>query len=114
MALVNQTTGVIVADEVKLATSFWLRLKGLMFTAKLPEGNALYLSPCRTIHTFFMRYPIDVVYLDEKQKIIAVDFELKPNKLGSILWNVKDIVELPSGTIKKKKLEIGQVLKLKN
>ncbi|OEF96202.1 DUF192 domain-containing protein [Desulfuribacillus alkaliarsenatis] len=112
MALVNQTTGVTIADDVQMATSFWSRLKGLMFTARLQEGNALYLSPCRSIHTFFMRYPIDVVYLDEKQQVIAVQHELKPNTIGSIHKHTRDIIELPVGVINKKKVDIGQILKL--
>lgn len=111
MALVNETTGLLVAASVKRATTFWQRLKGLMFTKTLPEGSALYLSPCRSIHTYFMKYPIDVVYLSENHEVLAFEHQLHPNKLGQMQKGTKIVLELPVGTIEASGTKVGHIIK---
>ena len=62
----------IIAEKVKMADTFYLRTIGLMFSKGLDGFDCLWLKPCSSIHTFFMRYEIDVMFVDKKMKIIKV------------------------------------------
>ena len=64
--------------DVMVADSFFARLAGLMFRQKLPPATGLLLAPCSSVHMCFMRFAIDVVYIDKKFKIIKVVKNLKP------------------------------------
>ena len=81
-----------------------------MFTKTLPESSAMHILPCNEIHTFNMRYSIDVLYLDRSNNILAIEEVLKPGKIGKRVKNALSVVELPSGRIKKLGLKIGQAV----
>lgn len=112
MKLINQNNGQVVAESISIADTFLKRLKGLMFTKKLPSDCALYLKPCNGIHTFFMRYSIDVLHLDSECRIVAIEENLKPWKLGKIHSFTTQIIELSSGVICKTNLKIGNRLEI--
>lgn len=110
MQLVNLSTGEVLAENVVLAHSFWKRLKGLMFTKSLTLGTALHIQPCRSIHTFFMNYAIDVLHLDSQHRIIGIEACIKPGKFGSRIRSTASVVELPAGSIAQTKTTIGQAV----
>lgn len=110
MILINKTNNTIISKNVTVADSFFKRLKGLMFTKELSNESAMHIIPCNEIHTFFMNYSIDVLYLDRNNTIVAMDEDLKPRKIGKLIKNAKSVVELPSGKIKKLNLQIGQLV----
>lgn len=112
MKLINLNNGKVIADRVGKADSFWQRFKGLMFTKSLPSGSALHIEPCRSIHTFFMNYPIDVLYLDPSQRIIATELEVKPGKIGKVYGQAASVMELPAGTIRQTETEIGHSVQI--
>jgi uncharacterized membrane protein (UPF0127 family) len=93
------------------ADSFFKRLKGLMFTKNLSSQSALLIYPCSEIHTYFMNYSIDVLYLDVNNKIIAVDESMKPGKIGKYRKGSTSVVELSSGTIQQSSTKVGQTVK---
>lgn len=64
--------------KVKIADTFFTRLAGLMFQKKLPQGSGLLLVPCNSVHMCFMRFSIDVIYLDKDYKIIEIVKNLQP------------------------------------
>lgn len=64
--------------EVKIANTFFTRLAGLMFQKKLSQGTGLLLVPCNSVHMCFMRFAIDVIYLDKEYNILKVVKNLKP------------------------------------
>ncbi|OZM58135.1 hypothetical protein CIB95_00720 [Lottiidibacillus patelloidae] len=114
MMLVNLSNGTILANKLKTAYRFFQRLKGLMFTSELPLGEALHLQPCQSVHTFFMKYDIDVIYLDKDMKIVKITHMMKPSKVGSIVKNANSVIELPAGSISKTDTKVGHVLQIKN
>lgn len=114
MRLLNLSNGEELAFNVKMADTFLGRLKGLMFTASLPEGNGLYIQPCRSIHTFFMNYSIDVLYINENNEIVGADEQLEPAKIGNIYKGAFSVLELPKGTIRKTGTKVGHFIKLLN
>jgi uncharacterized protein len=111
MRLVQAGNGNIVAQEVMRANTFFRRLKGLMFTKSLPSGCCLHIQPCRSVHTFFMKYTIDILYLDAQYNIIGVEAKLKPGKIGAVYSNSVSVIELPEGTIQQKDIQIGQAVR---
>lgn len=110
MKLLNPQTDQIIAEEVKVAYSFWARFKGLMLTKSMPGHLALHISPCPSIHTFFMRYPIDVLYLNKKKEIVGMEEGLVPGKIGKRFSKAESVIELPAGRIKDTSMTVGQTV----
>lgn len=93
--------------EADIADTFLKRLLGLMFRPELPEGKALILDPCSGIHTWFMRFPIDVVYLDRNNMVLKKE-TVYPWRTGSFVKGTKRILEFNKGAARK--LKVGKKL----
>ncbi|NMC33590.1 MAG: DUF192 domain-containing protein [Veillonellaceae bacterium] len=109
MKLVNLTRKTIVARNLRIADSFFSRLKGLLGTAELPDGEALLLRPCNNIHMFGMRYAIDVAFVTEAGEVLKTVAELAPGRFAGCP-SARSVVELPSGTLRKTSTGIGDLL----
>ena len=97
--------------EIEVADNFLKRLRGLMFRRELKEKCGLLLAPCNSVHMLFMRFAIDVVYIDENFCIKKIVREL-PAWLGiSICFGAWGALELPSGEAARLKLAVGQRFK---
>jgi uncharacterized protein len=110
LKVVNLTNGAELANHVSTADTFFRRLKGLMFTESLPAGHGLLIQPCQSIHTFFMNYSIDVLYLSKDLEIVGLDETIKPAKVGKFQKRAVSVLELPAGTIRKSGTKIGHYL----
>ncbi|MCI2257073.1 DUF192 domain-containing protein [Domibacillus sp. PGB-M46] len=108
--LLNLQTKQVIAKEVKVAYRFWSRFKGLMLTKNMPDNLALHISPCPSIHTFFMRYPIDVLYLNNRKEIVGTEESLVPGKIGKRFSKTESVIELPAGRIKDTSTTVGQTV----
>lgn len=80
--VLNQTKGTAVAEEVQIARSFWSRFKGLMLRASLPQSQGVLLCPSASIHTAFMRFPTDVLFIDRHNRVVKVVEEIKPYRVA--------------------------------
>ncbi len=100
--------------DVYVADSFGSRLRGLMLRspAFLPMGTGLLITPCNSIHMMFMRFAIDVVYLDKDYQVVRVVERLRPWLGLSLCFPAYATLELPPGTIQKYKICVGDKLKL--
>lgn len=96
--VVNQTRDKVLASDGEVATTFGSRFMGLMGKKELPFGKALHILPCNSIHTFFMKIPIDAVFLDKQLKVVKVCSAMVPWRISSIYWGAHSVLELPSGT----------------
>jgi len=103
-------TGITLAEEARVARTAWERFAGLMGRRSLPRGKALLLPRTRWVHTFFMRFPIDVVYLDSSGKVIAVDRYLQPWRVARPHFRAAQTVEVPAGAAGS--VEVGQHVQL--
>jgi uncharacterized membrane protein (UPF0127 family) len=108
----NATKGTVVADDVRIARSMWSRFWGLMGRKSLPDGQGLLLDPCSSVHMFFMRFPIDVVFLDRENKVVKVVSELKPYRTALGGRASKKALELPARSAERARIEPGDVLTL--
>jgi len=96
--VVNETTGETVAERAAIAESFWARFVGLQGRRELPPGSGLVLAPTSSIHTFFMRLPIDAVFVAEDGRVVRVGRRLRPWRIGPIASGALYCVELPADT----------------
>jgi hypothetical protein len=76
-------SGQTVLEKVRIATGLWDRFRGLMLKQQLPAGEGLLLTRCKSVHTCFMRFPIDVVYLAADGKVLKVVEAMKPYRVSS-------------------------------
>ena len=96
--------------EVKMADGFFTRLSGLMLQKKLPQGTGLLLAPCNSVHMCFMRFAIDVIYIDKEYKIIKVVKNLKPWVGLSMCCKAWSALEVNAGEAERCGLEVGKTL----
>ena len=113
MRLLEAGSGRIVVEDLELARSSWARFMGLMGRPDLERGRGLWLEPCNSIHMFFMRFAIDVVFLDKQRRVKKVMLNLKPWRISPIVFGARTVVELPSGTLGDRSL-VGSQLTLEN
>jgi len=112
LILRDRTSNKVISQNVIVANSFFKRLKGLMFTKELPPESAVFIYPCSSIHTCFMNYNIDVLYLDKNNIILAIDEDMEPWRFGKIIKGSVSVIEIPIGTVARKQIKIGQALEL--
>lgn len=93
--------GDVIAQNVKMAKTMKERILGLMFSRELPSCDALLISPCNSIHTFFMNYSIDVIFLDKEMKCVKVIYDLRPWKMTWMYFRAVHVLEMKAGTLKK-------------
>ena len=96
--------------EILIADSFFTRLAGLMFRKPLPAATGLLLLPCNSVHMCFMRFAIDVVYVDKEYTVLKVVKNLRPWIGLSMCHNAWATLELNAGETDKLGLEIGRKL----
>lgn len=92
----NQKT---LSDNIKIADDLPSRLIGLMFKNRPMDSDGLLLDPCNSIHTFFMRYPLDVVFLNGQNQVVKVIRNLSPWRMTWIYFSAKKTLEVPAGKL---------------
>ena len=88
--------GKIIESNISLANNFWDRLAGYMFRSK-PHKSGILFEPAISIHTFFMRFPIDVVFLDGTLKVLKIYRSLPPWRHTGFYFTSRKTLELPAG-----------------
>ncbi len=111
MRVTNVTRGTVLADSADIADTSAKRRTGLLKHKSLPKGQGLWISPCESIHTFFMKFPIDVLYLSRQKKVRKIRKSLKPWRLSACLL-ARSVLELPAGTAEETGTEVGDILQL--
>jgi uncharacterized protein len=105
--VVNSTRQKILANQAQIKLGFFGRALGLMFTKSLPLDGGLILSPCSSIHMFWMAYAIDAIFLDKKSRVVGLVKEIKPWRTSKIFLHAAACIELPPGTIARSDTRIG-------
>ncbi|MCC6629245.1 MAG: DUF192 domain-containing protein [Chloroflexi bacterium] len=93
-----------------MAASPWARARGLLGRRDLPPGEGLIIRPCNSVHSFFMAFPIDVIYVDGDSVVVAVTPSLAPNRVGPIVWRARDVIEVPAGMSHATATQVGDRL----
>ena len=110
LRVLNLTRNTVLATCMEVADSAAKRNKGLLGRESLAPGEGLWIRPCEAVHTFWMRFPIDLVYLDRKRRIRKLVSEVPPWRLSGCL-TAHSVLELPAGTIRDTRTQRGDTLK---
>ncbi len=106
----NPARGTTLGIRVGVADSPWTRLRGLLGRPSLAGGEGLLLSPCRAIHMYGMRFPIDVAFLDPEGKVVATYDGIAPGKRTSVHREARYALEVPVGTLRETGTRVGDTL----
>ena len=109
MIVRNQTRNTVLATAAEVADTSAKRRTGLLKHSRLDPGDGLWITPCESVHTFFMKFAIDLVYLDRNKKVRKVRHAVPPWRLSACL-TAHSILELPAGTAKETGTERGDEL----
>ncbi len=107
----NLTKNTILADRADIADTSATRQKGLLKHTGLAEGEGLWIVPCEGVHSFFMKFAIDVVFINKKRVVTKV----RPNMVKSriaLSFRAHSTIELPVGVIEKSRTAVGDQLDL--
>ena len=105
----NRTRQAYLATHVTLAATHWSRFRGLMCTpaAEFRPGDGLWIVPCRGVHTFAMRFPIDVLYLDARKRVVHIEENLRPWRIAKVSLRAASVLELPGDTLRSHQTAVG-------
>jgi uncharacterized protein len=112
VSIINRTRGTILGRRLMLADEPASRRRGLLGSEYLPDGHGLLIVPCRQVHTFGMKYPIDVIFIDGSYEVKRCVEGLKPWRLSPFLLSSGAVLELPCGKIRESRTEAGDMLGL--
>ena len=96
--IVNRSRNVTIADHAIVASRPWSRMRGLLGRDQLRDDEGLLILPCQGVHTFGMRYPIDVVHADRSGRVCRVLRGLRPWRVGPLVFRSYFVIELAAGT----------------
>jgi uncharacterized membrane protein (UPF0127 family) len=112
VALVNERTRAAIATEVELASTRASRRRGLLGRDRLDPSSALMLTPCLAVHTAFMRFPIDIVFLDQDGYAVKLVNDVQPWRMAAAA-RAHTVIELSAGSLRRHAIALGDRLYLR-
>jgi uncharacterized membrane protein (UPF0127 family) len=106
----NQT----IAVRVVWAGTSAERRKGLLGRTQMDADEGMYITPCEWIHTFGMKFPIDVAFLYKDGRVLAVHHALKPNRLSRPVFRADGVLELAAGRLAATHTDVGDMIAFKD
>jgi hypothetical protein len=83
-----------------------------MGRAQLEPGDGMLIDPCSSIHTFFMRFPIDVIFLNRARRVVGLRAAMPPGKPYAGAWGARSVIELPAGIIVATHTQMGDLIEM--
>ena len=110
----NRTRHAYLATQLSIAGTHWSRLCGLvgMNATDFGVGRGLWIVPSRGVHTFAMRFPIDVIYLDHKKVVLHLEADLKPWRVAPVRIEATSVLELPGNTLRSSGTIVGDEIEI--
>lgn len=99
MRILNRTRGTLLGSRIELADAWWSRLRGYLGRRRPRMGEGLLLVPCNAVHTFGMRFDLDVIFLDETGGVLEVVQEMAPWSRSPRVPGARYVLEVPAGTV---------------
>lgn len=113
MRLILSGNSRVLVENLRVANTPLARIRGLLFTKSLSPGDGLWLVPCNAIHSIGMNYPIDVIYLDKKNKIVKLTRQFCPNRIGPFVRKARSVIELPARSLERIGVNVGDTLQFR-
>ena len=112
MKIINTSKNTILADHAEIADTVLSRLIGLLNRSALSPREALVITQCRAIHMFFMRFPIDAVFVGKDNRVVGLVEGIQPFRISPYFLKASYVIELPAGTIKGTATTRGDIILL--
>jgi uncharacterized membrane protein (UPF0127 family) len=109
--LMNIETNEIILQQLVHADHFLSRLRGLMWKKALPENTGLMINPCNIVHCFFMKFQIDVVFVNKNHQVVHIISNMRPGSISPIVKQAKYVVESNANTVSRQ-VKIGDRLSM--
>jgi len=106
----NATRGSLIAETVRVADTGLTRIIGLLGESELLAGDGLLIVPSQGVHTWGMRFPIDVAVVDKDWRVIGINHHLRPFRITRLFWSGAAVLELPAGTLKSTSTSVGDMI----
>jgi uncharacterized membrane protein (UPF0127 family) len=113
LTAVNVTRGVNLTECARVAETASTRMVGLLRDTMLAHGDGLWIVPCNSIHSFWMQFVFDAVFLDKKLQVVHLVREMKPWRISKIVFSAHSVLELPPGMIAQTGTEMGDQFEMK-
>ncbi|OQY48541.1 MAG: hypothetical protein B6242_02040 [Anaerolineaceae bacterium 4572_78] len=110
MIIENKTKGTTLTNKCRVANTFFSRLKGLLGSSSLESGHGLLLVNDKSVHTFFMQFAIDIIYIDSELNVIKLYPNMVPSRMSRYVSKTAYILEVPVGTIGHTQTMVGDQL----
>ena len=119
MRALNQTRGTVVCERLEHAGGLAGQSRGLLGRDRLaPEEGMLFVrgrfEPFMWMHMFFMRFPIDIIFMDRAGYVVHINAELKPWRLSSVVFRARQALELAAGTAGRSATSVGDLIKIED
>jgi len=110
----NRTREAHLATALAVADTHWSRLRGLLglATGDFRHGAGLWIVPCHGVHTLGMGFPIDVLYLDRRLRVVRIQSRVRPWRLTPVLRHAASVLELPCGTAAETNTAVGDTIEI--
>ncbi|MGE0057119.1 MAG: DUF192 domain-containing protein [Dehalococcoidia bacterium] len=112
MLVRNTERNSVLGEAIEVASSSVQKVKGLLGRDCLADGQGLLFKHCASLHTFFMQFPIDIIFADKKGKVLKVASDVRPFKLVAAPLRSFYAIELPTGAIERSGTRVGDHLEL--
>jgi len=112
MQILNKTKNTLISSNVTIADTFISRMIGLLNRKSLAEQEALIITKCNSIHMFFMKFPIDVLFVDKNNIVVGLLENIKPFHLSPIFFKSSYVIELPVEQIETSSSALGDVIEI--
>lgn len=110
MRLLREDRQMVLVEKLELANSFWTRAVGLLGRSGLDSNSGLWIRRCNSVHTFFMRFNIDVIFIDKDLVIRKLKKNVRPGRFLAPVWKASSVMEFQNGFIEKHRLTEGEKL----
>jgi uncharacterized membrane protein (UPF0127 family) len=111
-SIINTTKDTVIAHKGSIADTFFSRMIGLLNRDSLLPDEALIITRCQSIHMFFMRFPIDAIFVDRHARVVGILEHIKPFFLSRIFFRSSYVIELPAGAIVQNKTSLGDKIEI--
>ena len=110
----NASRNRVLGETVREARSLFSRMKGLLGNAGLSAGDGLWICPCKSIHSFGMRFVFDALFLGPDLRVLGKYERFRRNRISRVFWNARGVLELPAGTIGRTGTEVGDEIEFRS
>ena len=110
MKLIRPAQNQILVENLVEAKSLRQRLQGLLGRTELKPNEGLWITSCNSIHTFFMKFSIDAIFVDKNFRVCSLYHSLPPWRITKMVCGANSVIELAAGTAKEKMIQVGETL----